>query len=181
MQQWGGGGPWLYGDPTDPDQIQIPCHVGGCAWLLQNGAMHVLLAAGVNVNHQSRTGYTAFHSLAINMDETAVALLLAAGADPKLPSFNLETPLREAVLRGHMGVVKALLDAGCPPDTRDDMKVRHYIQVITSTCYHHPAASLEHAAGKICGVLAAAPISFVIPHRLWKFVSSTHNSLASIH
>ena len=85
----------------------------------QLGAMRVVLATGINPNYQSKTGYTAFFAAARGMGVDAITMLLEAGADPKLAAYDQETVIRGAIIRGHLGVVKALLEAGCPPDTRD--------------------------------------------------------------
>jgi glutaminase len=69
-----------------------------------------LLARGMEVNTRHWAGYTALHAAAVMGHESAVAFLLARGADPTLREQKYgDTPADKARWRRHAGVV-ALLD-----------------------------------------------------------------------
>jgi cytohesin len=77
----------------------------------------LLLAAGANVNDTAPAGTTAL-VVATHSDSAGVAtLLLEAGADVNDAGAGY-TALHAAVLRGNVGLVKALLERGAKPDVR---------------------------------------------------------------
>ncbi|KAG0173096.1 hypothetical protein DFQ28_001043 [Apophysomyces sp. BC1034] len=61
---------------------------------------------------KDRCGRTQLHKWASRGDESAVELLLEAGANPSETDFAGWTPLHEACLEGHLEIVRMLLDKG---------------------------------------------------------------------
>ncbi len=73
--------------------------------------VRLLLAAGANVHLEEEEEMTALHVC----HEKVLPLLLAAGADVNYAGEEGWTPLHCAALRGHAGIVRALLKAGASP------------------------------------------------------------------
>ena len=71
--------------------------------------VNALLAAGANVNHQDKNGYTALMSASDNGNLAVVNDLLAAGANVNHQDENGNTALMSASLNGNLAVVNALL------------------------------------------------------------------------
>jgi ankyrin repeat protein len=72
-----------------------------------------------NADMHLREGETALRAAAERGDTTIVAFLLAAGADPKSPTYNyfgVITPLHMAGRHGHVAVVRMLLSRGAEVD-----------------------------------------------------------------
>ena len=75
-----------------------------------------LVAAGVDVDHQSPLGATALY-LACQVDNPdAVRTLLRLGCDPNLADCEQRTPLFCTAFKGHIHCMAALLDAGADPN-----------------------------------------------------------------
>ncbi len=86
------------------------CHYGHVE------TVRVLLAAGVPVDHVNNLGWTALLEAIILGDggerhQTIVSLLLAAGADPRLPDRDGVTPLQHAERRGYAPIARMLREA----------------------------------------------------------------------
>ncbi|MFA7474818.1 MAG: ankyrin repeat domain-containing protein, partial [Castellaniella sp.] len=79
--------------------------------------VRTLIAAGVEVDHVNRLGWTALLEAIIlgnggERHQRIVDLLLQAGADPDLADGEGVTPLRHARSRGYRKIEAALLAAG---------------------------------------------------------------------
>ncbi|KAJ5674933.1 uncharacterized protein N7477_004867 [Penicillium maclennaniae] len=70
-----------------------------------------LLPRGIEAAH----GHTALHRAAIYGNESVLAVLLQAGADPTLSDSAGLTPLHLAAYQGHTGIVQLLLASGPQP------------------------------------------------------------------
>ena len=77
----------------------------------------VLIAAGVDLNHVNRLGWTCLMEAIVLSDGGAphqqiVSQLIAAGADLNLPDSNGLSPLQQAQQRGQSAIAQLLHDAG---------------------------------------------------------------------
>ncbi len=95
-------------DPSsdDPSPLMIAIHNGSTE------VIQYLLAAGVNVNHQSESGETALHVAAVWGDVDYAKMLLDAGARYSLDYVDedLRTPLHYAAERGDLEMCKLFLE-----------------------------------------------------------------------
>ncbi len=64
---------------------------------------------------QDKDGDRAVHHAAFGDEPEVIKLLNRGGADPNARNKRRQTPLHIGVNKGHMGVVKILLDLGCHP------------------------------------------------------------------
>ena len=76
-----------------------------------------LIAAGVDMNHVNRLGWTCLMEAIVLSDGGAphqqiVSQLIAAGADLNLPDSNGLSPLQQAQQRGQSAIAQLLRDAG---------------------------------------------------------------------
>jgi ankyrin repeat protein len=67
-------------------------------------------SAHSNLNRQGPFGNTLLHSAVAGGDIGEVHRLLAAGADPRIPNREGDTPLRVAVILGHDEIYRALAE-----------------------------------------------------------------------
>ena len=90
----------------------------------QTKVMELLLAEKTDVNLLDGEGFTPLHWAATFNKRDAVELLVAHKADMniKVPKYGW-TPLRLAVIHGHMAAAKALLDGGSDPNVKDDENI----------------------------------------------------------
>ena len=99
---------------------------------------------GGNVNaEEAFQGGTMLHTAAARGNKQMTSLLLQYKANPNLHARNGATPLILASGKGHLPVVKALIEAGADPDFRDDRGV----SALMCTRSTH-AAQTSLAAGK---------------------------------
>jgi cytohesin len=90
----------------------------------QTKVMELLLAEKADVNLLDKDGFTPLHWAATFNKRDAVELLLANKADMNIKVVNYGwTPLRLAVIHGHMAVAEALLDGGSDPNVKDDENI----------------------------------------------------------
>lgn len=73
-------------------------------------------------NHKDKDGDRAIHHAAYGDEPAVVQLLAEDGADLNARSKRRQTPLHVAVNKGHVGVVKTLLELGGHPS----LQVRVY-------------------------------------------------------
>jgi ankyrin repeat protein len=75
--------------------------------------LRLLIGAGADVNRRGLNDWTPLHAAASRDDAEAVAILLAAGADPSLRTTidELMTPLEEAEAYGNLRAAAALRGA----------------------------------------------------------------------
>lgn len=87
----------------------------------QKKVMELLLAEKANVNLLDGDGFTPLHWATTFNKRDAVELLLANKADMnvKVQKYGW-TPLRLAVIHGHMETAEALLNGGANPNAKDD-------------------------------------------------------------
>jgi ankyrin repeat protein len=86
----------------------------------QNKVMELLLANKADVNSLDEDGFTPLHWAATFNQSDAVKLLLANKADMNLKVQKYGwTPLRLAVIHGHMATAEALLNSGADPNLKD--------------------------------------------------------------
>ena len=90
----------------------------------QTKVMELLLAEKMDVNLLDGEGFTPLHWAATFNKRDAVELLLSHKADMniKVEKYGW-TPLRLAVIHGHMAAAKALLDGGSDPNVKDDENI----------------------------------------------------------
>ncbi len=90
----------------------------------QTKVMKLLLAEKTDVNLLDGEGFTPLHWAATFNKRDAVELLVAHKADTniKVEKYGW-TPLRLAVIHGHMAAAKALLDGGSDPNVKDDENI----------------------------------------------------------
>jgi ankyrin repeat protein len=87
----------------------------------QTKVMELLLANKADVNLLDEDGFTPLHWAATFNQSDAVKLLLAnkANMNIKVQKYGW-TPLRLAVIHGHMATAEALLNSGADPNLKDD-------------------------------------------------------------
>ncbi|XP_048488040.1 E3 ubiquitin-protein ligase mib1 isoform X4 [Plutella xylostella] len=89
----------------------------------QNGhveVIRVLVAAGADADAEDRDdGDRAAHHAAFGDEPAALKALAAAGADLNARNRRRQTPLHMAVNKGHLGVVRTLLQLGVHPSLQD--------------------------------------------------------------
>jgi cytohesin len=90
----------------------------------QKKVMELLLAEKADVNLLDGDGFTPLHWAATFNKRDAVELLLAHKADMniKVEKYGW-TPLRLAVIHGHMAAAEALLNAGADPNAKDNENI----------------------------------------------------------
>ena len=90
----------------------------------QTKVMELLLAEKADANLLDGDAFTPLHWAATFDKKDAVKLLLANKADMniKLPKYGW-TPLRLAVIHGHVAAAEALLDGGSDPNVKDDENI----------------------------------------------------------
>ncbi|GBP88397.1 E3 ubiquitin-protein ligase mind-bomb [Eumeta japonica] len=84
----------------------------------QNGHVEVirtLVAAGADADAEDRDGDRAAHHAAFGDEPAALRALAGAGADLNARNRRRQTPLHIAVNKGHLGVVRTLLQLGVHP------------------------------------------------------------------
>lgn len=74
-----------------------------------------LIEAGADADAEDRDGDRAAHHAAFGDEPAALKALAANGADLNARNRSGQTPLHMAVNRGHLGVVRALLQLGVHP------------------------------------------------------------------
>lgn len=78
--------------------------------------IRVLVAAGADADAEDRDdGDRAAHHAAFGDEPAALRALAAAGADLNARNRRRQTPLHMAVNKGHLGVVRTLLQLGVHP------------------------------------------------------------------
>lgn len=75
----------------------------------------VLLRNTADVEIEDKDGDRAVHHAAFGDEPAVMQLLAAAGADLNARNKRRQTALHIGVNKGHIGVVKMLLDLGCHP------------------------------------------------------------------
>lgn len=90
----------------------------------QGKVMELLLANKADVNSLDEDGFTPLHWAATFNQSDAVKLLLAnkANMNLKVQKYGW-TPLRLAVIHGHMATAEALLDSGADPNLKDEENI----------------------------------------------------------
>jgi ankyrin repeat protein len=90
----------------------------------QTKVMQLLLAEKADVNLLDGDGFTPLHWAATFNKKNAVELLLANKADTNIKVAKYGwTPLRLAVIHGHVAAAEALLDGGSDPNVKDDENI----------------------------------------------------------
>ncbi|OWR41866.1 E3 ubiquitin-protein ligase mind-bomb, partial [Danaus plexippus plexippus] len=106
---------------TDGGQADVNGVYGGHTALLaaaQNGhveVLRVLLEAGAEADAEDRDGDRAAHHAAFGDESAALRALAAAGADLNARNRRRQTPLHIAVNKGHLAVVRTLLQLAVHP------------------------------------------------------------------
>ena len=90
----------------------------------QTKVMELLLANKADVNSLDEDGFTPLHWAATFNQSDAVKLLLAnkANMNLKVQKYGW-TPLRLAVIHGHMATAEALLNGGADPNLKDEENI----------------------------------------------------------
>lgn len=84
----------------------------------QNGHVElikVLMKYDVDMEVEDKDGDRAVHHAAFGDEPEVIKLLHRGGADLNARNKRRQTPLHIGVNKGHIGVVKVLLDLGCHP------------------------------------------------------------------
>jgi ankyrin repeat protein len=113
-----------------------------------------LLRLGASAAATTREGQQAAHLAALNGDAAALAILLAAGAEPDARDAYGWSPLLYAVQRGDQEAVALLLRAGADPNRADSLSVsplkhamhlkrKHMARQLVEGGAHCSAADLE--------------------------------------
>lgn len=115
------------GDPQKVEELvtRDECHVNGVfaghtalQAASQNGHLEVirlLLRGHTDLEIEDKDGDRAVHHAAFGDEPAVMELLAQAGADLNARNKRRQTALHIAVNKGHVGVVKSLLDLGCHP------------------------------------------------------------------
>ena len=74
--------------------------------------VHLLIEAGVDVNHRNKSGGTPLIAAVVNNNIECIKLLLDANADPKIAMCELNTPFYIAVTHGYTEPARFLLENG---------------------------------------------------------------------
>lgn len=91
----------------------------------QNGhleVIRVLLRHSADVEIEDRDGDRAVHHAAFGDEPAVVQLLAHAGADLNARNKRRQTALHIGVNKGHIGLVRMLLDLGCHPSLQVSVK-----------------------------------------------------------
>ncbi len=85
------------------------------------GMLEALLAAGADPNATDNNGWEVcpLHSAASDGNAEAISVLIKAGAEPGLIAADGESDLMRAVMYGHQGAARALIDVGCNVNHED--------------------------------------------------------------
>jgi ankyrin repeat protein len=145
-----GNDPFCAPPPVPPSRQQVVADLVQAAKQGDVRGIQAALAAGAPVDGRNANGETALTFAAFNKQAEAVRLLLAAHANPNIPSAAGQTfilPLCFAGMSGQQGITDALLGAGATPTTNS------VIQDEKETYRIAPAACA--AAGGNVGVLNA--------------------------
>ncbi|KPJ06489.1 E3 ubiquitin-protein ligase mind-bomb [Papilio machaon] len=90
----------------------------------QNGHVEVIRAlveAGAEADAEDRDGDRAAHHAAFGDEPAALRALAAAGADLNARNRRRQTPLHIAVNKGHLGVVRTLLQLAVHPSLQNNL------------------------------------------------------------
>lgn len=85
----------------------------------KNEDVHMLLAAGADINQANKQGITPLHKATYYGHITTVELLLNNGAHPNLAHIHGDTPLYIASLRGHIHIARLLLIHGADKNIKN--------------------------------------------------------------
>lgn len=88
----------------------------------KNEDVHMLLAAGTDINQANKQGTTPLHSAAYHGHENTTELLLNNGALPNPVHIHGDTPLHTASLRGHINITKLLLIHGADKNIKNKIQ-----------------------------------------------------------
>ena len=77
--------------------------------------VYVLMCVPVCVSCQDKDGDRAVHHASFGDEGSVIEVLQRGGADLNARNKRRQTPLHIAVNKGHLQVVKTLLDFGCHP------------------------------------------------------------------
>ncbi len=110
----------------DPEQLntldingKAPLH--WAALYGQTNVTQLLIAQKANLNLVDESGFTALHWAAMFGKSAVAELLLTNKANFKIKAAKFGwTPLRLAVLHGHVAAAEALLNAGADPNAKDE-------------------------------------------------------------
>ncbi|XP_075992412.1 E3 ubiquitin-protein ligase mind bomb 1 isoform X2 [Anticarsia gemmatalis] len=135
---------------TDTAHVDVNGFYGGHTALqaaAQNGHVEVIRAlveAGADVDAEDRDGDRAAHHAAFGDEPAALRALAAAGADLSARNRRRQTPLHIAVNKGHLGVVRTLLQLAVHPSLQVSAP-RYYIH---GTIYQRRARRPARAGGR---------------------------------
>jgi ankyrin repeat protein len=145
-----GNDPFCAPPPVPPSRQQLVADLVRAAGEGDVAGIQAALAAGAPVDGRNANGETALAFAAFNRQAEAVRVLLAARANPNIPTASAQTfilPLCFAGMAGQPGITDALLAAGATPGTNS------VFQDEKETYRVSPAACA--AAGGNVGVLNA--------------------------
>lgn len=109
--------------------------------------IRVLLKYDVELEIEDKDGDRAAHHAAFGDEAAVIELLARKGADLNARNKRRQTPLHIAVNKGHVGVVKTLLDLQCHPS----------LQV--NFCLFFPCVRILWA---LCNDLISCPVNFML-------------------
>ncbi len=97
--------------------------------------IRVLLRGNADIEIEDTDGDRAVHHASFGDEPTVMELLASAGADLNARNKRRQTALHIAVNKGHVGVVKTLLDLACHPSLQVWLCVGHLIQRFSTFFY----------------------------------------------
>jgi ankyrin repeat protein len=119
-----GNDPFCAPPPVPPSRQQVLADLVQAAGRGDIGSMQAAMAAGAPVDGRTAGGDTALSAAAFHKQLEAVRLLLAARANPNIPTGSGQTfilPLCFAGMAGQQGITEALLAAGAAPGTNSSV------------------------------------------------------------
>lgn len=122
----------------DPKRVNLRDYGGKAAlhWAALNGQndmVQFLIAQKAEVNGLDAEGFTALHWAAMFDKSDGAPVLLANGADYNLKDPKFEwTPLRLAVIHGHLATADVLLKSGSNPNLRDELELPLLLKAVLS-------------------------------------------------
>ncbi|GLW37458.1 hypothetical protein Pcaca04_13940 [Pectobacterium carotovorum subsp. carotovorum] len=113
----------VQGEETGQRETEVTSSLNQYLWdAARHGDLEILqtfITSHYNLNVADEKGYTAVILAAYHGHDTAVDILIKAGADPCLHDKRGNTALMGAVFKGEIKIARRLIAAECNPDERN--------------------------------------------------------------